>query len=88
MTVRHYLGKALEKARKTIPTHAEWDMHSFRRTGVSALVNAGVAKEARNLAVGHSNKDDIGMSVYAKRGDLSEVIKGTFEALYDQLGGL
>lgn len=83
----HYLGKALEKARKTIPTHTEWDMHSFRRTGVSALVNAGVAKEARNLAVGHSNKDDIGLSVYAKRGDLSEVIKSTFKALYKELGG-
>ena len=87
MTVSHYLGKALEKARKKLPTHSEWDMHSFRRTGVSALVNAGVAKEARNLAVGHSNKDDIGMSVYAKRGDLSEVIKTTFEALYEELGG-
>lgn len=86
-TVSHYLGKALEKARKKLPTHSEWDMHSFRRTGVSALVNAGVAKEARNLAVGHSNKDDIGMSVYAKRGDLSEVIKTTFEAIYEELGG-
>ncbi|MGQ3486929.1 tyrosine-type recombinase/integrase [Roseovarius pacificus] len=83
----HYIGKSLEAVRKTIPTHAEWDMHSFRRTGVSALVNAGVAKEARNLAVGHSNKDDIGMSVYAKRGDLSEVIKATFDALYEELGG-
>jgi integrase len=87
-TTGHYLGKALEKARKTLAMNAdEWDMHSFRRTGVSALVNAGVAKEARNLAVGHSNKDDIGMSVYAKRGDLSEVIKTTFEAMYEELGG-
>lgn len=87
-TTGHYLGKALEKARKGLAMNAdEWDMHSFRRTGVSALVNAGVAKEARNLAVGHSNKDDIGMAVYAKRGDLSEIIKTTFEALYDELGG-
>ncbi|QFS82290.1 site-specific integrase [Roseivivax sp. THAF197b] len=87
-TPGHYLGKALENARKTLDMQSgEWDMHSFRRTGVSALVNAGVAKEARNLAVGHSNKDDIGMSVYAKRGDLSEVIKATFEALYGELGG-
>ncbi|MDW4548261.1 DUF6538 domain-containing protein [Defluviimonas sp. D31] len=84
----HYLGKALEKARKSLPDHdGTWDMHSFRRTGVSALVNAGVAKEARNLVVGHSNKDDIGVSVYAKRGDLSEVIKTTFEALYIELEG-
>ncbi|MCV2873297.1 tyrosine-type recombinase/integrase [Defluviimonas sp. WL0050] len=84
----HYLGKALEKARKALPGHdGSWDMHSFRRTGVSALVNAGVAREARNLVVGHSNKDDIGVSVYAKRGDLSEVIKTTFEALYGELGG-
>lgn len=83
----HYLGKSLEKARKTLPSSDEWDMHSFRRAGVSALVNAGVAKEARNLVIGHSNKDDIGLSVYAKRGDLSEVIKATFEALYDELGG-
>jgi integrase len=87
-TTGHYLGKALEKARKDLAMNAdEWDMHSFRRTGVSALVNGGVAKEARNLAVGHSNKDDIGMSVYAKRGDLSEVIKTTFEAMYEELGG-
>lgn len=86
-TTGHYLGKALEKARKTLPTHREWDMHSFRRTGVSALVNAGIAREARNLVVGHSNKDDIGLSVYAKRGDLSEVIKATFEALYEELSG-
>lgn len=87
-TTGHYLGKALEKARKALRMHAdEWDMHSFRRTGVSALVNAGVAKEARNLAVGHSNKDDIGISVYAKRGDLSEVVRTTFEAMYEELGG-
>lgn len=87
-TTGHYLGKALEKARKNLAMNAdEWDMHSFRRTGVSALVNGGVAKEARNLAVGHSNKDDIGMSVYAKRGNLSEVIKSTFEAMYEELGG-
>ena len=58
----HYLGKALEKARKSIEgDNSKWDMHSFRRTAVSALVNAGVAREARNLAVGHSNKDDIGI---------------------------
>lgn len=84
----HYLGKALEKARKALPGHeGAWDMHSFRRTGVSALVNAGVAKEARNLAVGHANTHDIGMSVYAKRADLSDVIRATFEALYKELGG-
>ncbi|WP_157769941.1 DUF6538 domain-containing protein [Ruegeria profundi] len=84
----HYLGKALEKARKKLDgDHSKWDMHSFRRTAVSALVNAGVAKEARNLAVGHSNKDDIGVSVYAKRAELDGVIKATFEALYDELGG-
>lgn len=87
-TTGHYLGKALEKARKALAMNAdEWDMHSFRRSGVSALVNAGVSKEARNLAVGHSNNDDIGISVYAKRGNLSEVIKATFETLYDELGG-
>lgn len=83
----HYLGKALEKARKTFPDCHEWDMHSFRRAGVSALVNAGVPRGERNLAVGHSNKDDIGIAVYAKRGDLAEVIKGTFEVLLDELGG-
>ncbi|WP_133489763.1 DUF6538 domain-containing protein [Aliiroseovarius marinus] len=83
----HYLGKALEKARKTLPDNDQWDMHSFRRSTVSALVNAGVAKEARNLAVGHSNSDDIGLSVYAKRGDLSEIVKITFEALNVELGG-
>lgn len=48
-----------------------------------------MAKEARTLAVGHSNKEDIGMSVYAKGGDLSEVIKTTLEAMYGELvGGL
>ncbi|WP_345742724.1 DUF6538 domain-containing protein [Aliiroseovarius marinus] len=85
----HYLGKALEKARKSLKDidHSEWDMHSFRRSAVSALVNAGVATHARNLAVGHSNKEDIGVSVYAKRGDLEGVIKSTFEALYDEIGG-
>lgn len=86
----HYLGKALEKARKALPAECrptEWDMHSFRRAGVSALVNAGVSREARNLAVGHSNKDDLGVSVYAKRGDLSEVLKATFEALSETQGG-
>ncbi|GGE46768.1 DUF6538 domain-containing protein [Actibacterium pelagium] len=86
-TLVHYLGKALESARKTLPDNNQWDMHSFRRSAVSALVNAGVAKEARNLAVGHSNSDDIGMSVYAKRGDLSEIVRSTFEALYQELGG-
>lgn len=61
----HYLAKALEKARKTLDgENSNWDMHSFRRTAVSALVNAGVSREARNLIVGHSNKDDIGISVY------------------------
>ena len=83
----HYLGKALEKARKRQPTSKEWDMHSFRRAGVSALVNAGVARGERNLAVGHSNKDDIGLSVYAKRGDLNEIIKKTFGELYVELEG-
>ncbi len=86
----HYLGKALEKARKALPDQYrtdQWDMHSFRRAGVSALVNAGVSREARNLAVGHSNKDDLGVSVYAKRGDLSEVLKATFEALSETQGG-
>jgi len=62
-------------------------MHSFRRAGVSALVNASVARGERNLIVGHSNRDDIGMSVYAKRGDLTEIIKGTFFVLYDEIGG-
>lgn len=86
----HYLGKALEKARKALPAEYrtdQWDMHSFRRAGVSALVNAGVSREARNLAVGHSNKDDLGVSVYAKRGDLSEVLRATFEALSETQGG-
>ena len=87
LTVTHYIGKALETARKKLPTSVEWDMHSFRRAGVSALVNAGVPKGERNLAVGHSNSDDIGLSVYAKRGDLSEAIKAAFEALHDELGG-
>lgn len=62
-------------------------MHSFRRTAISALANAGVPREARNLVVGHSNKDDIGLSVYAKRGDLSDVIKATYTALHRELGG-
>ncbi len=84
----HYLGKALEKARKNLEgDHSKWDMHSFRRTAVSALVNAGVAREARNLAVGHSNKDDLGISVYSKRAELDGLIKATFEALYGELGG-
>ncbi len=84
----HYLGKALEKARKNLESdHTKWDMHSFRRTAVSALVNAGVAREARNLAVGHSNKDDLGISVYSKRAELDGLIKATFEALYGELGG-
>ncbi|SDX95022.1 site-specific integrase [Citreimonas salinaria] len=51
-TLTHYLGKALEHARKNLDLNAdEWDMHSFRRTGVSALINSGVSREARNLAV-------------------------------------
>lgn len=86
----HYLGKALEASRKALSTEfspSEWDMHSFRRAGISALVNAGVSSEARNLAVGHSNKDDLGVSVYAKRADLSEVIKATFKAQHDTQGG-
>ncbi|GGL55806.1 DUF6538 domain-containing protein [Wenxinia marina] len=84
----HYLGKALERARKSLPgDHSEWDMHSFRRAAVSALVNAGISREARNMAVGHSNNDDIGVSVYAKRGDLSDVLKETFRVLHRQLGG-
>lgn len=85
----HYLGKALEKARKSLEgDNSKWDMHSFRRTAVSALVNAGVAKEVRNLAVGHSNKDDLGISVYAKRAELDSVILTTFKALYEELGGV
>lgn len=84
----HYLGKALEAARKSLKgDNTSWDMHSFRRSAVAALVNAGVSREARNLAVGHSNKDDIGLDVYAKHGDLSEVIRATFEALYGELAG-
>ncbi len=84
----HYLGKALEKARKNLEgDHTKWDTHSFRRTAVSALVNAGIAREARNLAVGHSNKDDLGISVYSKRAELDGLIKATFEALYGELGG-
>lgn len=83
----HYLGKAFESARRNLPNGKEWDMHSFRRAGVSALVNAGVARGERNLAVGHSNNDDIGMSVYAKHGDLSEIIRATFEAMHEELGG-
>nr|WP_108028937.1 tyrosine-type recombinase/integrase [Rhodovulum kholense] len=85
----HYLGKALEAARKSLDGPAsDWDMHSFRRAGVSALVNAGVDTYARNLAVGHSNKGDIGVSVYARRADLSEILKATFEALFVEQGGL
>lgn len=84
----HYLGRALEAARKNLDCSPnQWDMHSFRRSAVSALVNAGVAKEARNLCIGHANAEDIGMSVYAKRADLSEIIKSTFCTLYDELGG-
>ncbi len=61
----HYLGKALEKARKNLDgDNSNWDMHSFRRAAVSALVDAGVSREVRNLVLGHSNKDDIGISVY------------------------
>lgn len=50
----HYLGKALEASRKALSAEyspSEWDMHSFRRAGVSALVNAGVSREARNLVI-------------------------------------
>ena len=84
----HYLGKALEKARKNLDgDNSNWDMHSFRRTAVSALVNAGVSREARNLIVGHSNKDDIGISVYAKRAELNGIISSTFEVLHNELGG-
>ncbi|SNS69932.1 site-specific integrase [Tropicimonas sediminicola] len=83
-----YVGKALEAARKADPEHdGTWDMHSFRRNAVSALINAGVAKEARNLVIGHSNKDDIGMDVYAKHGDLREIVLVTFRALMEELGG-
>jgi integrase len=86
----HYLGKALEASRKALAAEycpTEWDMHSFRRAGVSALVNAGVSREARNLAVGHSNKDDLGVSVYAKRGDLARIVEAAFRALHDSQGG-
>ncbi|WP_109312643.1 tyrosine-type recombinase/integrase [Ruegeria sp. AU67] len=84
----HYLGKALEKARKNLDgDNSNWDMHSFRRTVVSVLVNAGVSREARNLVVGHSNKDDIGISVYAKRADLQGITRNTFEVLNKELGG-
>ncbi len=86
-TIGHYLGKSLENVRKKQTTSSEWDMHSFRRLGISSLINAKVAREERNLAVGHSNKDDIGMSIYAEHGDLREVIKTTFETLYEELGG-
>ena len=86
-TVSHYLGKALEKARKTFPSCNEWDMHSFRRTGISALVNAGVPQGERNLAVGHSNSGDLGLSVYAAHADLTKITKKTFQVLYDELGG-
>src|SRR6056297_2913978 len=49
-TTGHYLGKALEKARKALSMNAdEWDMHSFRRTGVSALVNAGPPRKPEIL---------------------------------------
>lgn len=88
MQPSHYLGKALEHARKTLgDDHFTWDMHSFRRSAVATLVNAGVAKEARNLAVGHANADDIGISVYAKEADLFDIIRATFETLYSELGG-
>jgi hypothetical protein len=50
-------------------------------------MNMLVSREARNLAVGHSKKDDLEVSVYAKRGALSESVRATFGALYDQLGG-
>ena len=85
----HYLGKALENARKNLSGTdvTQWDMHSFRRNAVAALVNAGVAREARNLVIGHSNKDDIGMSVYAREADLHPLIKATFQVLYEELGG-
>ncbi|SFJ20178.1 DUF6538 domain-containing protein [Celeribacter neptunius] len=86
-SLTHYIGKALESARKKFPTCNEWDMHSFRRAAISALINASVPKEARNLVVGHSNSEDIGLSVYAKHGDLSEIIKSTFTSLYNEQGG-
>ncbi len=83
-----YVGKALTRLRtETFGGDVEWDMHSFRRNAVSALVNAGVPVAERNLVVGHSNKADIGVSVYAKEGDLRKIVRGTFEVLYGELGG-
>ncbi len=70
------LGKALETARKSLSgDNPEWDMHGYRRTAVSALANAGVAAHAMNLAVGHSNNDDLAVSTFAKKTDLDELLK-------------
>jgi len=83
-----YVGKALEKVRKdTFGKDVQWDMHSFRRNAVAALVNAGVSTSERNLVIGHSNKGDIGISVYSKEADLRKVVKRTFYTLYEELSG-
>lgn len=88
MRAAQYVGKALERHRKDLEGYdGTWDMHSTRRAGVSALVNADVSKALRCIAVGHNVDEDIGVSVYAKRGDLSDALRDTFSVLVDALGG-
>ena len=83
----HTLSKALQTQRKKIDDHQHFDAHSFRRNVVSTLVNLDVPVHVRNLMVGHSNGNDIGVSVYAKRADLSALMVETSRALSEALGG-
>jgi site-specific recombinase XerD len=83
----HTLSKALQEQRKKIDGHKQFDAHSFRRNVVSTLVNLDVPVHVRNLMVGHSNGSDIGVSVYAKRADLSALMLDTSRTLSDAVGG-
>lgn len=65
----------------------KWDMHSFRRNTVAALLNAGVPVAERNLIIGHSSRADIGISVYAKEGDLRKAVERTMKLPYKEIGG-
>ncbi|WP_218141130.1 hypothetical protein, partial [Citreimonas salinaria] len=46
-----------------------------------------VRRNGGKTTVGHANNDDIGLSVYASRGNLNGMIRKTFEDLYSELGG-
>ena len=41
----------------------------------------------RNLIIGHSSRADIGISVYAKEGDLRKAVERTTKVPYKEIGG-